>query len=137
MLEAETRRRVERFLRALRDEGLTFKVVSGYRTWEQQDELYRQGRDKPGRVVTYVRGGGSAHNYGRAVDIAQVVNGELVWEWDFERVGKIGEQCGLEWPYRKWGFDEGHFQWLGGRTIRQLKHARLQKLAHEAGDGQR
>jgi peptidoglycan L-alanyl-D-glutamate endopeptidase CwlK len=49
-------------------QGVTVKVISGHRSWEEQDRLYAQGRTAPGNVVTNARGGYSNHNFGIAID---------------------------------------------------------------------
>jgi peptidoglycan L-alanyl-D-glutamate endopeptidase CwlK len=49
--------------------GSKFCVYDGYRTAAQEDALYEEGRTKPGKIVTMVRGGHSMHNYGMAADI--------------------------------------------------------------------
>src|SRR6478609_5661733 len=46
------------------------RIVQGLRTIKEQDDLYAQGRTKPGKVVTNARGGSSFHNYGVAFDFA-------------------------------------------------------------------
>tara|TARA_B100000965_G_C19588108_1_gene756756 strand:- start:1002 stop:1538 length:537 start_codon:yes stop_codon:yes gene_type:complete len=48
--------------------GMEFKVISGLRTFEEQDRLYAKGRTEPGMKVTRARGGFSSHNYGIAID---------------------------------------------------------------------
>lgn len=45
-----------------------WKPVSGYRTIQEQDKLYQQGRLTEGKIVTRANGGESAHNYGCASD---------------------------------------------------------------------
>src|SRR6476661_2087409 len=47
-------------------------ITECYRSPERQDELYQQGRNKPGPVVTYKHGGESKHNLSpsRALDVA-------------------------------------------------------------------
>lgn len=53
-----------------------------YRSPERQNELFAQGRSKPGPVVTYKRGGESKHNLlpARALDVAfLLVDGEVSW----------------------------------------------------------
>ena len=45
-----------------------FMVVEGLRTKQRQEELYAQGRTKPGKVVTWTMK--SKHIDGLAVDIA-------------------------------------------------------------------
>src|SRR6266568_3689055 len=49
--------------------GITIKVISGTRTYPEQDALYEQGRSKPGKIVTNARGGHSNHNFGIAFDV--------------------------------------------------------------------
>jgi hypothetical protein len=49
--------------------GITIKVISGLRTYDEQNALYAQGRDKPDRIVTNARGGYSNHNFGVAFDV--------------------------------------------------------------------
>src|SRR5579859_3440231 len=46
------------------DAGIAIKIISGLRTYEQQDALYAQGRSKPGQIVTKAKGGQSNHNFG-------------------------------------------------------------------------
>ena len=36
---------------------IQLKIISGLRSYAEQDELYAQGRTKPGSIVTKVRGG--------------------------------------------------------------------------------
>lgn len=50
------------------------RIVQGLRTIEEQNELYAQGRTKPGSIVTNVKGGSSYHNYGLAFDFALMYN---------------------------------------------------------------
>ncbi|MFD2717450.1 M15 family metallopeptidase [Hymenobacter monticola] len=53
-----------------------------YRSPERQNELFAQGRSKPGPVVTYKRGGKSKHNLlpARALDVAFLLaDGEVSW----------------------------------------------------------
>lgn len=54
--------------RALELSTVDFTVLEGRRTQARQDELYAQGRTKPGKIVTGTRN--SKHITGDAVDIA-------------------------------------------------------------------
>lgn len=54
-----------------------FMVIEGLRTKARQQELYAQGRTKPGPVVTWTLK--SKHIDGKAVDLAPVVNGKIEW----------------------------------------------------------
>ena len=49
--------------------GIEIKVISGFRSYKEQDALFAQGRTKPGRKVTNCKGGESNHNFGVAFDI--------------------------------------------------------------------
>lgn len=44
------------------------RIVEGLRSIAYQDDLFAQGRTKPGKIVTKAKGGKSWHNYGLAVD---------------------------------------------------------------------
>jgi peptidoglycan L-alanyl-D-glutamate endopeptidase CwlK len=94
-------------LRRLAAEGLTFKVIQGRRTAQEQAALYAIGRTKPGRKVTWTLK--SRHLTGRAIDIALFSGKNVVWESKhYTRAGEIGEQLGLVWGGR----------WRGGKTDR-------------------
>ncbi len=54
--------------------NVAIRVVEWYRTIERQNEIYAQGRTKPGDIVTNARGGSSYHNFGLAIDIAFVID---------------------------------------------------------------
>lgn len=118
------RERVERFIEACEAQGIELLVTSTYRDHESQNALYAQGRTKDGPKVTNAKGGESWHNYRCAVDVVPLVNGKPVWNdtamWN--RIGKIGIECGLEWAGTWKSFKEmPHFQWTNGLTIAQLK----------------
>lgn len=49
---------------------LAIRVVQGLRTFKEQQDLYDQGRTKPGKIVTNAKPGSSYHNYGLALDFA-------------------------------------------------------------------
>jgi peptidoglycan LD-endopeptidase CwlK len=51
------------------DNGLNVQISCGYRSPEAQDELYKIGRSKPGRIVTNARGGFSEHEKRIAIDL--------------------------------------------------------------------
>ena len=60
--------------RALELTPIDFTVLEGVRSQARQDELWAQGRTKPGPVVTWVQSSGThgiqADGYGHAVDLA-------------------------------------------------------------------
>lgn len=92
--------------------GIFIKVVSGTRTYEEQDALYEQGRTTPGRIVTNARGGYSNHNFGIAFDVGVFEGGRYIPESPaYRAVGELGVKLGLEWggTWRTLA-DEPHFQ---------------------------
>ncbi len=73
---------------------------SGYRTVEEQDKLYMQGRSEPGQIVTYARGGNfeSQHQWGIAVDFYKNVPGHAYDDNDFFKdVGRMALDLGFGW----------------------------------------
>jgi D-alanyl-D-alanine dipeptidase len=112
---------VTKVIEALAAQGLTVEVVQGLRTFAEQDELFKQGRTKPGQVVTKARGGQSNHNYGLAVDVCPFVNGKPQWDDNkgFIRIGAEATKQGLDWGgnWKKF-IDKPHVQ-IGGLTVAQ------------------
>jgi peptidoglycan LD-endopeptidase CwlK len=116
---------------------LPFFLFMALRTFEDQDELYAQGRTKPGTIVTNARGGDSLHNYGLAADFVldgQVEKPGIQWSWetradfnadhrnDWMEMGEIVESCGLEWGGRwKRLPDLPHVQNRYGLTLAEIK----------------
>ncbi len=87
--------------------GCDYVMISGHRTWDEQNALYAQGRTKPGAKVTNARGGYSWHNFGIAGDCG-VFQGKLYLDGGSaaqrtlaERVHKacslVADEAGLEW----------------------------------------
>lgn len=121
-LDSEFRRRLDVFEAKLRQNGIHVKLVSGYRSQEEQDQLYAQGRTKPGEIVTNARGGYSWHNFGLAADYAFVKDGHLTWDGPWNLFGRIARTCGLEWggDFRKFP-DRPHMQLTKGKTLREMR----------------
>lgn len=57
-------------------------VDQTYRTFEESQSLYDQGRTKPGQIVSNAKPGQSYHNYALALDFHLQVNGRDVWDQD-------------------------------------------------------
>jgi peptidoglycan L-alanyl-D-glutamate endopeptidase CwlK len=100
------------FMKAVQTVGTMVKVISGTRTFAEQDKLYRQGRDLPGPKVTNASGGQSNHNFGVAWDIGLFQNGQYFDKSPlYKSAGEIGKGLGLEWGGDWTSFtDEPHFQ---------------------------
>lgn len=92
--------------------GIRIKIISGLRTYAEQDELYAKGRTKPGSIVTKAKAGYSNHNFGIAFDIG-VFEGQkyLPESVKYKAVGVLGTDLGLEWGGNwKTIVDEPHYQ---------------------------
>ena len=97
--------------------GCDYVVISGTRTWAQQDALYAQGRTKPGRVVTKARAGQSNHNFGIAFDCGVFRGGAYLDDQNPRVASSVHRACseaarkhGLAWG-GNWKFkDEPHYQ---------------------------
>jgi peptidoglycan L-alanyl-D-glutamate endopeptidase CwlK len=100
--------------------GIMVKVISGLRTFAEQEALYAQGRTTKGKIVTNARGGHSNHNFGIAFDIG-VFDGTRYLDESplYAAVGVLGMELGLEWGGSwKTIHDEPHYQlrptWAAG-----------------------
>ena len=75
--------------RAIEISEVDFMVVEGVRTLNRQEELYAQGRTKPGKIVTWTMK--SKHIEGFAVDIAPVnPDGSINWN-DIKKFDKMAD----------------------------------------------
>jgi peptidoglycan L-alanyl-D-glutamate endopeptidase CwlK len=112
-LKPEVRLLARRLIEEAVAQGIHAKIISGHRSYAEQDALYAQGRTKPGKVVTKAVGGQSWHNFGLAFDVGifSPDGTEYFGEHkDYARVGALGESLGLDWGGR-WKFeDPPHFQ---------------------------
>jgi peptidoglycan L-alanyl-D-glutamate endopeptidase CwlK len=108
----EVRPYARALVRKAAEVGITIKVISGLRTYKEQDELFAQGRTKPGKIVTKARGGFSNHNFGVAFDIGVFEGTKYIEEAPENREeGTLGQALGLEWGGNwKTIQDEPHFQ---------------------------
>jgi RHS repeat-associated core domain len=104
--------------------GIRLRVAQALRTLEEQNNLYAQGRTRPGPIVTNARGGQSYHNFGLAIDVYMMdKNGRV----DFNQVVppavvEIARQEGFEWGGNWRSFrDNPHFQLTLGQTLQQLR----------------
>ena len=82
--------------------GINVKIITGIRTYKEQDELFAQGRTAPGRKVTNAPAGYSWHNFGVGWDFVVFdAKGQPQWESPLmEKCGKIAESLGHEWGGR-------------------------------------
>ncbi len=105
-------------IEALAPAGVTVKIISGTRSYAEQDALYAK-RPK----VTNARGGYSNHNFGIAWDIGLFKDGRYLEDSPHYRTcGRIGREMGLEWG-GDWKsiVDEPHFEVRTGLTMAQKR----------------
>jgi peptidoglycan L-alanyl-D-glutamate endopeptidase CwlK len=117
--------------------GIEVLLTCTFRSGEEQNKLYAQGRTAPGRRVTNAKAGKSKHNTvdargkpaSDAFDVVPLRHGRCIWgtngdgidqdptdddtddleAWD--RVGEHGVAAGLEWGGNWTSFkDRPHFQ---------------------------
>jgi peptidoglycan L-alanyl-D-glutamate endopeptidase CwlK len=83
----------EKFIEECKKQGIDILIYSTFRSKEEQNKLYEQGRSVPGNKVTNAKGGYSYHNYGLAFDCVPIINNKAQWDRVdlYERVGEIGK----------------------------------------------
>jgi peptidoglycan L-alanyl-D-glutamate endopeptidase CwlK len=125
----EAKEKALQLIKVCTDFGITLIITSTYRDNECQNKLYAQGRTAPGKIVTNAKAGESYHNYRIAFDVVPLRNGKPIWDsadqvW--RQIGKLGEECGLEWAGRWTGKikETAHFQ-LPGYNLADLKSGLL------------
>jgi peptidoglycan L-alanyl-D-glutamate endopeptidase CwlK len=96
-LKPDFKQRVIRWYEECMEEGLKILVYCGYRSNEDQEKLYKQGRSTDGKIVTNAKAGQSFHNYGRAIDYVPVKNGETSWDdtASYLKAQRIAKEFGL------------------------------------------
>jgi peptidoglycan L-alanyl-D-glutamate endopeptidase CwlK len=116
---------------------IDIKIISGLRTYAEQDALFAKGRTAPGPKVTNAKGGESNHNFGIAFDVG-VFDGKnyLPSSPAYDVVGAIGVEIGLEWGGHWTSLvDKPHFQlrpdWAANLSAREL----LAELRERVQDG--
>ena len=124
-----TQRAARAFLTRARDGlgGFEVKILSGTRTYAEQNALYEKGRSRPGPRVTNARGGQSNHNFGIAFDIGIFQNGRFLEgnnaaeERVYKQLAQVAGE-GLEWGGNWRSFpDQPHYQLALGQTVSQLR----------------
>ena len=98
-------------------------ITETMRSFKRSNELYAQGRTKPGKIVTNAPAGASYHNYGLAIDFVNLVNGKMHWVVDdnWMKVVKAFKVHGFAWggDFNRIK-DAPHFEMTFGLSWRQL-----------------
>lgn len=137
LLLPKVKKMTENFVAKCAAQGVKVIITSTYRSSEEQDRLYAQGRTTPGNVVTNAKGGQSIHNWKCAIDFAPVVNGVIPWNNKdlFTKIGVIGESCGFEWGGRWESFlDLPHLQYTAGYTLADFQSGKVDYNKFSVGE---
>jgi peptidoglycan L-alanyl-D-glutamate endopeptidase CwlK len=134
-LKPKLAKRATIFCEEMKKQGIDYFVVETLRTQDIQNAYYAQGR-KPLDAVNELRKNAglylltenenkntvtqtlkSNHADGNAIDIAPMKDGKIWWNAPqdvWERMGKIGEACGLDWcaggEGKAWHWDNPHYE---------------------------
>nr|WP_080846164.1 M15 family metallopeptidase [Cytobacillus gottheilii] len=118
------------------EQGIQIVITADFRSFEEQNQLYEQGRSTEGNIVTNARGGESYHNYGLAIDFAlMTIDGQVVWDMeydgngngvpDWDEVVSIAKDLGFAWGGDWRNFkDYPHFQMTFGLSISELQRGK-------------
>ena len=117
-LTPEMQAKYKAFKDKMGEMGIDFIITCTFRSQEDQNLLYAQGRTSPGRIVTWTLH--SRHTQRDAFDIALLLENKPVWDVkvdvdhdhipDYQEAGEIGESVGLVWGGRWTKPDYPHFQ---------------------------
>ncbi len=107
----------------LRAQGIEAKVLSGTRTYEEQEALYRIGRNgDTARPVTNARGGHSNHNFGIAWDIGIFRDGKYIITTPEYVAAARHIPAGVEWGGNWATFpDPPHYQLALGLALSAVR----------------
>jgi peptidoglycan L-alanyl-D-glutamate endopeptidase CwlK len=114
-LEASFGVRVAKWYSELLDKKIPALIYCSIRTPEEQEELYAQGRTKPGAKVTNARGipAQSLHIGGHAVDfvpLARTPTGDFVASWDDDKTYAICQKIAEKYNLRHLEWETPHLE---------------------------
>lgn len=116
--------------------GIVVLITDDFRSAEDQDRLYEQGRTAEGNIVTHARGGESFHNFGLAIDFAiKTPSEDVIWDMqydgnqngksDWDEVVEMAKALGFEWGGDWAQFkDYPHLQMNFGLTLADLQNGK-------------
>ena len=109
-LTPHTQKLCKEFLNRCENAGLPVIITETYRSQKRQDELFKQGRETDGPVVTWTKN--SSHTKRRAFDIAKRGPDPYGDEEFFRKCAEIGKEVGLN-PGYFWDDyqDKPHYEW--------------------------
>ena len=114
-----------KFLTILTGLGKDVRIISGTRTYAEQDALYRQGRNgNTLQKVTNAKGGQSNHNFGIAWDIGLFENGKYIT--NDSKYKAIPAMVLQQMPELEWGGN-----WI---TFKDFPHYQLKAVSESVTD---
>lgn len=108
-LHPKLQEKAEELVKLCKKNGITIKIGECFRSVKEQNDLYAQGRTKPGSIVTNAKGTSysSQHQWGIAFDffLDMDIDGDGKKSDDafnnkkktFNKVGKLAKSIGLGW----------------------------------------
>lgn len=65
------------------DNNIYIRITQSFRSFDEQNKLYEQGRSTPGIIITKAKPGLSYHNYGLAFDFCLInpIDQTISWDW--------------------------------------------------------
>lgn len=122
-----------RFLDIMKNNGKDVRIISGTRTYAEQDALYRKGRNgNRENKVTNAKGGQSNHNFGIAWDIGLFEDGKYITD-----IKKYKQLSPLVIPHiseLEWGGDWKSFPDFPHYQLKtSVKEVSLIRLNFESG----
>ncbi len=128
VLHLKAQEAARKFMNAVLSAGINARIISGTRTYAQQNVLFAKGRfGNPPPIVTKARGGGSNHNFCIAWDIGIFTQtGKYLGESPlYTKAGEIALAAGI--PGLEWGgnwitfVDPPHFQLKTGLPLKTVR----------------
>lgn len=128
-LHPKLREEVKQIVNNLAKRKVKIRITQGLRTDKEQNDLYAQGRTKPGKIVTKAKAGYSYHSYGLAVDFCLLHDDNSI---SYSLVEDLDKDNKADWmevveEFKKLGWDWGgsfgdtpHFDKKFGNTIEKL-----------------
>ncbi|WP_214659097.1 M15 family metallopeptidase [Candidatus Formimonas warabiya] len=115
LLHPDLQTKCNRLIDLAKSKGHNIIITQTLRSKQEQDDMYAQGRTKPGKIVTEVKYPRSMHCWGLAFDIAVLLNGLVTWDTKFyDQIGPLAAAIGLEWGGSWKSFvDKPHYQLPG------------------------
>src|SRR5262249_39369321 len=113
-----------KYLTTVRAAGIDVRIISGTRSYAEQNALYKRGRfGNPPPKVTNARGGYSNHNFGIAWDVGIFDEGAYLQESPlYEEIASIGRAPDIEWGGDWTTFkDRPHYQLTVPLSIAEIR----------------